>query len=64
VQDANLINSFVYKVDISVPAFPNPCFPYLPSSAVLDVTLNNQGTTIGPLTLTGSPQGMFVYVAQ
>jgi uncharacterized protein (TIGR03437 family) len=66
VLGANLIDSFVYKVDIGVPPFMSPCFASYSSSATqfLNVTLDYQGTTIGPLALAGSPQAMFVYVAQ
>src|ERR1039458_10738676 len=51
VTNAWLINNFVYKVDVTMPASPLPCGQASGSFAVnfFDVTFSYDGLTVGPL---------------
>jgi uncharacterized protein (TIGR03437 family) len=53
VTNAWLINNFVYKVDVTMPASPLPCGQASGSFAVnfFDVTFSYDGLTVGPLSV-------------
>jgi uncharacterized protein (TIGR03437 family) len=66
IEDATLVNGFVYKVDIQLPASLHACaasFSNAPEQG-LYLTLSYRGSPVGPLNLFGAPMGMVVWVSQ
>jgi uncharacterized protein (TIGR03437 family) len=58
VLNTNLIDGFVYQVDVQVPASPNPCAGVInPAVAALGVTFSYKGVPVGPLVVPYPPNG-------
>ncbi len=77
VTDASLISSFVYKVDVSLPASLEPCAEFFSGTEGVPLTLRYNDAPVGPLTIPanlagpelsfsppGEPMRMIVWVTQ